>query len=134
MTPPPTARPAAPRLPRPLRRPGRPRRPLCHRRRPGRRRGPALRGLRSEKEGCQVGPEVGPTKYPTSASYSCILTGRTHGPTCIFWANLTPLSLEALLGRPLLYCGTAAQPEARLGINPIVTLDKQLPNMIENLV
>jgi hypothetical protein len=35
-----------------------------------------------------VGPEVG----PTSAFYSCINT-ITHGPTCIFWANLTPFSL-----------------------------------------
>ena len=33
----------------------------------------------------QVGPEVG----PTSAFYSCILTGM-HGPTGIVWANLTP--------------------------------------------
>jgi hypothetical protein len=33
----------------------------------------------------QVGPEVG----PTSAFYSCILTGM-HGPTCIFWAPLGP--------------------------------------------
>jgi hypothetical protein len=26
-------------------------------------------------------------------SYSCMLTGM-HGPTCIFWANLTPFSLQ----------------------------------------
>ena len=44
------------------------------------------------------------------------------------------LGCEALLGRPLLYRGTATQPEARLGINPIVTLEKQLPNMIGNVV
>ena len=37
----------------------------------------------------QVGPEVG----PTSASYSCIITGM-HGSTCIFWANLIPFSLQ----------------------------------------
>jgi hypothetical protein len=35
------------------------------------------------------GPEVG----PTSVFYSCIPTGM-HGPTCIFWADLTPFSLE----------------------------------------
>ena len=29
---------------------------------------------------------------PASAFCSCIPTGM-HGPTCIFWANLTPLSL-----------------------------------------
>jgi hypothetical protein len=34
-------------------------------------------------------PEVG----PTSAFCSCIPAGM-HGPTCIFWANLTPLSLK----------------------------------------
>ena len=36
------------------------------------------------------GPEVG----PTSVFYSCFPTGM-HGPTYIFWANLTPLSLQA---------------------------------------
>ena len=38
---------------------------------------------------CQRGPEVG----PTSALYSCIIipTGM-HGPACIFWADLTPVS------------------------------------------
>ena len=36
-----------------------------------------------------VGPEVG----PNSAFCSCILTGM-HGPTRIFWANLTPFSLQ----------------------------------------
>ena len=38
----------------------------------------------------QVGPGVG----PTSALYSCILI-EIRGPTCIFWANLTPFSLRA---------------------------------------
>ena len=33
-------------------------------------------------------PEVG----PTAAFYRCITTGM-HGPTCIYWANLTPFSL-----------------------------------------
>ena len=37
----------------------------------------------------KVGPEVG----QTSAFYSCIPT-RVHGPTCVFWANLTPFSLR----------------------------------------
>jgi hypothetical protein len=32
-------------------------------------------------------------REPTSAFYSCIPT-RMHGPTCIFWANLRPFSLE----------------------------------------
>jgi hypothetical protein len=36
----------------------------------------------------QVGPEVG----PTSAFYSCTPIGK-RGPTCVFWANLTPFSL-----------------------------------------
>ena len=40
-------------------------------------------------EGRQVGPEVG----PTSAFYTCTPTGM-HGPACIFWANLTPFSLQ----------------------------------------
>jgi hypothetical protein len=39
---------------------------------------------------CQVGPEVG----PTSAVYRRTLTG-IDGPTGIFRANLTPLSLQA---------------------------------------
>jgi hypothetical protein len=33
------------------------------------------------------------TKLGTSALCSCIPTGM-HGLTCIFWANLTPLSLK----------------------------------------
>jgi hypothetical protein len=41
----------------------------------------------------QVGPEVG----PTAALYSCIPTGM-HGPTCIFWANLTAFSRQASTG------------------------------------
>jgi hypothetical protein len=48
----------------------------------------------------QVGPEFG----PTSAFYSCILTIMC-GPTCIFWANLTPFSL---------YCQYYRQPVAAL--------------------
>jgi hypothetical protein len=40
----------------------------------------------SEKD---VGPEVG----PTSAFFSCIPAGM-HGPTCIFWANLTPFPVQ----------------------------------------
>ena len=42
-----------------------------------------------ERERRQVGPEVG----PTSGFSSCIITGM-HGPTGIFWANLTPFSLQ----------------------------------------
>jgi hypothetical protein len=34
-----------------------------------------------------------PRSWPTLAFYSCIPTG-THGPTCIFWANLTPFWLQ----------------------------------------
>jgi hypothetical protein len=45
--------------------------------------------LSSGPGGPQVGPEVG----PTSALYSGVLT-RMHGPTCIFWRNLTPFSLQ----------------------------------------
>ena len=45
---------------------------------------------RPRQERHQVGPEVG----STSAFYRCIPT-RVHGPTCIFWANLTPFSLQA---------------------------------------
>ena len=47
---------------------------------------------KQERERRQVGPEVG----PTSAFYSCIPTGM-HGPTCIFWANLTLFSLGLFL-------------------------------------
>jgi hypothetical protein len=39
---------------------------------------------------------VGPEVEPASALYSCIPIGM-HGPTCIFWANLTPF---ALIGTP----------------------------------
>ena len=41
-----------------------------------------------KRQRCHVSPGVG----PTSASYACIPTGM-HGPTCIFWTNLTPFSL-----------------------------------------
>ena len=60
-------------------------------------------GLTSEK----VGPEFG----QTSAFYNCILTG-VHGPTCIFWANLTNFSLRGCRAgrgvRTVLYGDTAA--------------------------
>jgi hypothetical protein len=49
----------------------------------------AEQATQSEKDTMQVGPEVG----PTSAFYGCIPFGM-HGPTCIFWANLTPFSLK----------------------------------------
>jgi hypothetical protein len=35
-----------------------------------------------------------PRSGPTSAFYHCIPIDM-HGPTCIFWANLTPASLQA---------------------------------------
>jgi hypothetical protein len=44
------------------------------------------RALSGEKRR-QAGPEVG----PTSAFLSCVPAG-VHGPTCTFWADLTPLS------------------------------------------
>ena len=37
--------------------------------------------------------QVGPEARPTSAFYSYVPTGM-HGPTCVSWANLTPLSLK----------------------------------------
>jgi hypothetical protein len=40
----------------------------------------------------RVGPEVG----PTAAFCSCLPSG-AHGPTCIFWANLTPFSPQDAL-------------------------------------
>jgi hypothetical protein len=39
----------------------------------------------------RIFPEIG----PTSAFYSCVLTGM-HGPTGIFWANLTPFSRKSV--------------------------------------
>jgi hypothetical protein len=57
-------------------------------------------------------PEAG----PNSAFYHCITTGM-HGPTWIFWANLTLLSLQPTLVK--LNVGDAVI----LGINPIVTLE-----------
>ena len=39
----------------------------------------------------KVGPEVG----PPSAFYRCVPTGM-HGPTCVFWADLTAFSLQML--------------------------------------
>jgi hypothetical protein len=47
----------------------------------------------------QFGPEVG----PTSALYSCFATGM-HGPTCIFWADLTAFSLQYSADEPLDEC------------------------------
>jgi hypothetical protein len=38
-------------------------------------------------------PSKKDTKFAHSAFYSCISTGM-HGPTCIFWGNLTPSSLQ----------------------------------------
>jgi hypothetical protein len=49
-----------------------------------------------------------------------------HGPSCIVWANLTPFSLL----RPQATLATVAE----VGLYPIVTLEKQLLNMIGNLV
>jgi hypothetical protein len=45
---------------------------------------------RASERDANSGPEVG----PTSAFYSCVPTG-THGPTGIFFANITPFSLQA---------------------------------------
>jgi hypothetical protein len=56
-----------------------------------------VHGRCAERETRQVGPEVG----PTPAISSCIPTGM-HGPTCIFWVNLTPFPLRAL--RRVRYC------------------------------
>ena len=40
---------------------------------------------------------------PTSALYSCIPTGM-HGPTSIFWANLTPfLPFTLQVDQPFIY-------------------------------
>ena len=68
-----------------------------------------------EREGRQVGPEVG----PTSAFYSCVPTGM-HGPTCIFWANLTAFSLRATLHSSFISPFVIAKPfrssETSIGI------------------
>jgi hypothetical protein len=37
-----------------------------------------------------------PRSGPTSAFYSCVTIG-VHGPTGIFWADLTPFSLQGML-------------------------------------
>jgi hypothetical protein len=50
-----------------------------------------------------------PRSGPTSAFFSCIPT-RTHGPTCVFWANLTPFSLGGAAAR-----GRAAGRQAAQG-------------------
>jgi hypothetical protein len=54
-----------------------------------------------------------------------------HGPTCIVWANLTPFSAFKSLRSELMADGN---PAVRLGINPIVALEKQRLNMIGKLV
>jgi hypothetical protein len=48
---------------------------------------------RSGRERRQVGPEVG----PTSASFVAVFPQERIGPDCIFWADLTPLSLNLLV-------------------------------------
>jgi hypothetical protein len=47
-------------------------------------------------------PRCWPRSWPTSAFYRCILTGR-HGPTCTFYDNLTPASLQYYRARPWRY-------------------------------
>ena len=54
----------------------------------------AREARRAQVRSRQVDPEVG----PPSAFYGCIPTGM-HEPTCFFWANLTPFSLQALAAR-----------------------------------
>ena len=89
----------------------------------------------------------------------CIPTG-THGPTCVFWANLTPFSLKAKRAEEAAEAVAGAAAKARerqrraemdqeaaqadgiqeaavdVGINLIVTLEKTATarNMIGNLV
>jgi hypothetical protein len=43
-------------------------------------------------------PEIGPEVGPTLVFHSCVPTGM-DGPTCIFWANLTPFSPQRTLER-----------------------------------
>ena len=71
----------------------------------------------------QVGPEVG----PTSALSSCIITGM-HGPACIFWAYLTPFSLQGQPDGPL--------PWRASGILPTVSYErkKRRLRIIRNVV
>ena len=63
----------------------------------------------------QVGPEVG----PTSAFYSCIPRGM-HGPTCTFWANMTPFSLQSWL--PPKFQGEVCSPKYQCGKSVNLTL------------
>ena len=62
-----------------------------------------IRATRVRKN--QVGPEVGPTSVFYSRCYAATVM---HEPTCIFWANLTPLSPRASMLRD----GPAARPRA----------------------
>jgi hypothetical protein len=66
-----------------------------------------------------------------------------RGPTYIFWADLTPFSLEDCvavvslgdeISIPPILSVPGGAAEASVGINPIVTLEKQLLSMIVNLV
>jgi hypothetical protein len=69
-----------------------------------------------------------------------------YGPTCkIFWANLTPFSLcvgkglfvldlDQATGAPHLLGCARRRDGGHIGINPMVTLEKQRVNMIGNLV
>jgi alkaline phosphatase D len=45
---------------------------------------------------------------PTSALYRCVPTGMC-GPTCTFWANLTPCSLQRWFRSPFKDAGLAAR-------------------------
>ena len=66
---------------------------------------------------CPRRPQVRKTLGQLQAAFSsCIPTGM-HGPTCIFWANLTPFSLQGpsvavLLGQRFGRGGAAADPQA----------------------
>jgi hypothetical protein len=55
----------------------------------------------------------------TSVFSSCIPAGM-HGPTCIFWANLTPFSLAAIWGIMLFFMGQCGYQvdEGGAGITP----------------
>ena len=59
-----------------------------------------------------------------------------HGPTCIFWANLKPFSLQELgwlIGERRLK-QRWEELTVWVGLYPIVTLEKQLLILIGNLV
>jgi hypothetical protein len=53
-----------------------------------------------------------PRSWPNFTLHSCVPTGM-HGPTCIFWANLTPL-LARVRGRPALRWRLARGHAARV--------------------